>query len=162
MDFSNYLLEQKPLLIELRDMLLKDYKYVSILANDCVGKTIVVSTNEVRVSDSSWQERGFVVRVYNGSNYFEYSFNEINKTNIQDIYNKIVNELAIEDSVNKTIYTEISKYDLIEEEEIKENFSKVESLEEHSVQSIIGKLRKLIDEQSEECEYLINMKTFLE
>lgn len=37
--------------------------------------------------------RGFVARVYDGTSYCEYSFNEIDRESIPDIINKIEKEL---------------------------------------------------------------------
>jgi TldD protein len=50
---------------------------VSILASDCQGQEITVSEKQISVKDSSYNERGFVIRVYKDGLYSEYSFDEI-------------------------------------------------------------------------------------
>lgn len=72
---SDFLLKQKPKLKTLLHNLNKKYEYVSILGSDTIGTGYSVSRTNTSVSDSSFSERGFVVRVYNGINYSEYSFN---------------------------------------------------------------------------------------
>ena len=84
--FSTYLSQSKPLLQKLIQMLSAKYTYVSILACDSVGKFIEVSEKEQKIIDHPLQERGFVVRVYNGKYYSEYSFNHLETGNIKDIF----------------------------------------------------------------------------
>ena len=90
---SVYLNTIKPYLKQLIDMLYEDFQYVSILATDCKGKKYVVSQNSNSIEPNMLNERGFVVRVYNGKSYSEYSFNEINKENILELAHKIKSEI---------------------------------------------------------------------
>lgn len=99
--FSTYLSQSKPLLQKLIQMLSAKYTYVSILACDSVGKFIEVSEKEQKIIDHPLQERGFVVRVYNGKYYSEYSFNHLEAGNIKDIFNQIVEQLDVKDAIDK-------------------------------------------------------------
>ena len=63
---SEYLLKHKPILKQVVKRLSKDYPYVSILATDVTGTIYKTQMSETMVQDSSWCERGFVVRVHNG------------------------------------------------------------------------------------------------
>lgn len=75
---SNYLKEQKPLLKKLLEILLEQYPYVSLLAEDCTGKQYQVSKRGTYVmAHPKLSGRGVVVRVYDGQAYGEYSFNTI-------------------------------------------------------------------------------------
>jgi len=127
---SSFLQERKPILKELIGILAKDYKYVSILGTDSKGKTYNVQRTGVSLNDSSWSERGFVVRVHNGINYSEFSFNNIDKDNVnqvaEEIKMKINNQIkALETSVD------LNNYDLIKEEELIRSFyGEVEKLPE--------------------------------
>ncbi|WP_038467851.1 TldD/PmbA family protein [Candidatus Izimaplasma bacterium HR1] len=87
---SLFLKENKALLKELVTNLGKYYKYVSLLGIDTIGTNYSTSVRGSGVNDSNWKERGFVVRVFNGVNYSEYSFNslsdmEVVKTRIDEI-----------------------------------------------------------------------------
>ena len=107
---SKYLKEIKPLLVHLRDRLLEDYSYVSILATDSVGKHYSVSKDITSVGMISWMTgQGFVVKVYDGASYGEYSFNEISEDEIEKIVSKIKGELfpiseSLPDGVKKSVY----------------------------------------------------------
>lgn len=117
---SNFLLTQKPKLQTLLHNLNKKYAYVSILGSDTVGTSYSVSKTNSSVSDSSFSERGFVVRVYNGINYSEYSFNLIN--DVKEI------ELKIQEIVETDVKTLKGKdisfihFPKIEEEEMSDEF----------------------------------------
>ena len=107
---SKYLKEIKPLLVCLRDRLLEEYPYVSILATDSVGKRYSVSKDVTSVSMvSRLTGQGFVVKVYDGASYGEYSFNEISEDSIEKIVSKIKGELfsitqGLPDGVKKSVY----------------------------------------------------------
>ena len=57
------------------------------------GKAIKFPQTETSVNDSSLVERGFVARIHNGVNYFQYSFNEINEDMIETIVKDIKDNL---------------------------------------------------------------------
>ena len=87
---SNYLKEIKPVLVHLRDRLLEIYPYVSILATDSVSRQYSVSKTVTSANMIPLMSgRGFVVKVYDGSRYGEYSFNEITEDRIGEITEKI-------------------------------------------------------------------------
>lgn len=120
-NMSHYLLETKPELKKLLNSLSKYFEYVSILGTDVTGKDYSIKKTGVNIQDSFWNERGFVVKVFNGINYSEFSFNEIHKKNIELLADKIKNSILKQlDQINKT--KEINKYTLICEEEITNNF----------------------------------------
>ena len=68
---SKYLKDQKSTVKKLVEILSKDFKYVSVLGTDVKGRMYSVSKTGAGINDSSWNERGFVVRVHNGYNYSE-------------------------------------------------------------------------------------------
>lgn len=74
---SNYLSKEKDRLKTIVNELSKSFEYVSILGVDTKGKRYNVQRTGYDLGDSHWTERGFVLRVYNGTNYSEYSFNQI-------------------------------------------------------------------------------------
>ena len=76
-ELSIFLKDNKELLQELVNSLSKEYKYVSLLGIDTIGTGYNTSIRGSGVNDSNWKDRGFVVRVFNGVNYSEYSFNRL-------------------------------------------------------------------------------------
>lgn len=91
---SKYLKQVKPLLKKLQERLLSKYSYASVLAADSVGKQYSVSKSGIVIQESgSLSERGFVVKVYDGTGYGEYSFNEITEDSVEDVFETICEEL---------------------------------------------------------------------
>ncbi|WP_027633486.1 TldD/PmbA family protein [Clostridium hydrogeniformans] len=117
---SKFLSECKDSLKELIKILNEDFKYVSILGTDCQGKNYSVYKKGAYIGSGFNNERGFVVRVYNGVNYSEFSFNEISKENI----NSIAKEIRKKFNMMKSLDLRKKSYDLIEEEAIKETMTK--------------------------------------
>lgn len=160
--FSTYLSQSKPLLQKLIQMLSAKYTYVSILACDSVGKFIEVSKKEQKIIDHPLQERGFVVRVYNGKYYSEYSFNHLETGNIKDIFNQIVEQLDVKDAIDKSIYLKETNYPLIQEQAMKESFSKLNKDKKYTLQELIHFCKKMVDHTFEESEYVIHSSCRIE
>lgn len=114
---SEFLENNKPLIGKLVSMLSESYDYVSVLGTDTKGKNFRVSKTGIEVSDVMLVERGFVVRVHNGVNYSEYSFNEINEDKLNCIVEDIKAKL---NKVSKD--TSVNSYEVIHEDEIKNKF----------------------------------------
>ena len=94
-EFSKYLSKTIPSLEHLVEELKKDFKYVSVLGVDSTGKGYRVMANSTNISDNMFLERGFVLRVHNGINYAEYSFNEISEESIPAIIKKVKEVLVL-------------------------------------------------------------------
>jgi TldD protein len=92
---SPYLKQVKPLLKTLLNLLLEDYSYASILASDTKGMIYRVSNQGTLIQEHDiLSGRGFVVKVYDGKSYGEYSFNYITEESIPLIAAKIKNSLV--------------------------------------------------------------------
>lgn len=114
---SKFLADCKPLLKKLVKRLSDSYAYVSVLGTDTRGKSYQVSNTGIEVSDYMFAERGFVVRVYNGVNYSEYSFNEIREDLLDSILESIRRKL---NKVSEGIA--VNSYPVIQEEELQKSF----------------------------------------
>jgi len=91
---SQYIRANKPLFKELVDSLLKEYEYASVLVADSFGKAYSVSKSGIKVTESPMTtSRGFVVKVYDGGSFAEYSGNSISKEEIANIITIIRNDL---------------------------------------------------------------------
>lgn len=107
---SEYLQKVKPLLVTLRDRLLREYPYASILAQDSVAKNYSVSKTSTGVSmNATLSGRGFVVKVFDGKSYAEHSFNEICEDTIEALVAEIKTGLMplsdnLPDGVKKSCY----------------------------------------------------------
>lgn len=121
-EIGNYMQNIKPLMKKLLKELLKEFKYASILATDSCGKNYTVSKTSINIEEAFFNERGFVVRVYNGSNYSEYAFDKIDESNIKNIVESVRNTAHF---INNDIT--VRNYEMVIEEQM--NFSKNSEIE---------------------------------
>ncbi|MCL2608837.1 MAG: TldD/PmbA family protein [Treponema sp.] len=73
---SGFLAGKRDELKRLVERLGRDFAYASVLGTDVEGKTYEVSKFATGIGDSTWGERGFVVRVWDAGRYAEYAFGE--------------------------------------------------------------------------------------
>ena len=93
--YSEYLSSRHDLLKELVTRLGQRYSYASALGKHVTGKRVNVSTVSTAVSDTNESQCGFVVRVYDGGHYAEYSFSDITPATIDQLETDIVRELSL-------------------------------------------------------------------
>lgn len=157
---SQFLISSKPLLKLLVSELSKEYEYVSVLGTDTKGKTYDVRKAGIEVNDSFWNERGFVVRVFNGVGYSEVSFNNFTKHNIIEWIEEIKNRLKEQLEVIKRSSIAEIKYPLVQEEKIERSyFGEVETLpEEVSSENKIERMKNLMNVGLRSCEFLIDLR----
>lgn len=139
---SQYLNKVKPVLKNLLDKLLEEFKYASILATDCTGKGYTISKTATSIANNPFSERGCVVRVYNGKNYSEYAFNNIEEEKI----NEIVEEVK-KCSLAATEKADVMEYEIIEEEkaQFKKDYEVEKDPRELGDERIIDKLTQMKD-----------------
>ena len=87
---SLFIRRKKPLVRKLLDMLLAQYPYASILAEDAKSGNYNVSRKSMAAGEGErGTSRGFVAKVSDGKHYIEYSFNRISEENLDDICDRI-------------------------------------------------------------------------
>lgn len=124
---SQYIKKVKPLLKVLLNHLLEHYEYASILASDSKAMTYSVSKRGTAISEEDFMSgRGFVVKVYDGKSYGEYSFNEIAEETIPVIIDRIRNHLMPLKKFLPEGITEIEYSKLKDEETVLEESSEYE------------------------------------
>ncbi|MCR4960304.1 MAG: TldD/PmbA family protein [Lachnospiraceae bacterium] len=104
---SNYIKSNKPLFKKLVDELLKEYEYVTLLAQDGNGKNYAVSKSGITITSDSrvLVQRGFVVKVYSEGCFAEYSGNSISEEEIGKIVSRIKTDLVtLEKDADKSSY----------------------------------------------------------
>lgn len=117
---SEFLLDKKPVLKKLIADLAEEFKYVSVLGCDSKGKAYLVRKSGASVSDSFSTERGFVVRVFNGVGYSEYSFNSLSDT--EKIKERIRQTAKTDLELLKAEGVKVREYPVIEEEQTEKSF----------------------------------------
>lgn len=83
---SEYIKSHKELLRQLLKKLLEIYPYASILAVDAQAFDYRVTKTTTMMSENDLlSNRGFVIKVYDGQSYGEYSFNELDAAKLDEI-----------------------------------------------------------------------------
>ncbi len=152
---SEFLTRSKPYVRKLIELLSEDYQYVSVLGTDTRGKVYRVGKTGTEVIDAMLAERGFVVRIHNGVNYSEYSFNEIGEDKLQSIVSDIKEKLH---KVSKEI--DRNAYELIEEQELKKQFFSETEVDPESISSeeIIKELTLLKEQGCSLSDEVVNFR----
>lgn len=161
---STFLMAKKSLAKELIDQLYDIYDYASILGIDTVGKRYALKKTGIELNDSFWAERGYVVRVYNGVHYFEYSFNELTR----EVFPLILERIKTLSMTTKALMVnqeiEAMHYGLLEDEAINEAFlSEVEiQIDSMSHEEKLDKMRKVMEDTLLISDELIDARVFYE
>jgi len=141
-ELSKFLQEQRPILKTLVKDLDKEFKYVSLLGTDTIGSTYSVSRSGSSVGDSKWSERGFVIRVYNGINYSEYSFNTLD--DVEEIKRQVKAVAKTDLDTLKNTNIELMTFPIITESKLTQEFHSECEIDPFSISSE-DKLRKLTE-----------------
>ncbi len=149
----------KALCLQLIEALGKVYSYASVLATNVTGKQFAGDFTTTSVRDSKICENGFVVRVFNGVNYSEYSFNEFREDNFDEILKEIKDTAEEELAYLKKTDLPFIELPVIKEEEIKAEFKGEYRIDPDSisVEDKIAKIRSVIQECKLSSDELINM-----
>jgi len=140
---SKYLESQKSVLQNVVNILSEDYDYVSILGVDTKGKSYKVRKSSTSLEDSVWFERGYVLRVHNGKNYSEYSFNVIDE-DVNTFTNKLKQELDRNIKAMSDISNPQNEYPVVEEEALMDSFLSEIEIDPATV-SVKEKIAKLTE-----------------
>lgn len=161
---SSYLASQKANLVSLVEMLSKDFSYVSVLGVDTKGKSYGVQRSGVNINDSRSCERGFVIRIHNGTNYSEFSFNQLSKDNLKDIVNEIKNNLNHDFVKLKASSVKSTSYPVIKEDSINKDFyGEVKILpEEVNAEDKINRLTTIMNKALKSSEVLVDFRVSME
>ena len=147
MAITQFLKERMGACKNLLDKLLEKYAYASILGVDSKGFSIRTDRINTMIRDSD-NEQGFVIKVYDGKGYLEYSCSDINDNNYLDVYNDV---LAIKvDSNLKRVNAK-----MLEEEELTKVFERVDNYPV-SIDKITNALKEMKDETLKYSDKIIN------
>ncbi len=165
---SEYLREIKPLLLRLRDRLLEEYPYASILATDSQSKQYAVSKTVTSIGMvPRWSGRGFVVKVYDGSSYGEYSFNEISQDLIEEIVTTVREELIsmsndLPDGVQRSVYAMLEDDPLVFADSTEYQIDPQEYGDEKIIQelTLISETGRAYSEKILDCRAFVNYQKY--
>jgi len=133
--FSKYLNNKHDICKQLVDRLSSKFEYVSLLGKQIEGDNVRVTTFNTSINDTMEAQCGFVVKVYNGKAYSEYSFSDIDENSIDEIEKKVIETVK---ELDDDSLLEISGKAL-EDEPLVKDFSRPMLSEPYSVNEIIDK-----------------------
>lgn len=154
--YSKYLKKKKPIIKNLVATLSEKYDFVSVLGTDVKGKVYSVDKSSVAISTSSITESGFVLRVYYKGVYSEYSFNDIDDKNINNVIE------AIDRLVNENISVEKVNANIMKEEELTKKFRRKDNSKEYSPEEITKLLKEYSNYGLGLDERIINVRVGME
>lgn len=131
--FSKYLASKHDICKQLVDRLAQRYQYVSLLGKQIEGESVRVTTFNTSINDSMETQNGFVVKVYDGKCYNEYSFSDIDENSIDEIEQKVISTVK---NIESSDIAFISGKAL-EDEPLKENFVREMESKPYEVNEII-------------------------
>ena len=95
--FSKYLDSKHDICKQLVDRLGQKYEYVSLLGKQIEGTNVRVMSSNTSINDSMESQCGFVIKIYDGKAYSEYSFSDIDENNIDEIEKAVINTVKVLD-----------------------------------------------------------------
>jgi TldD protein len=156
---SAFLNSTKPMLKKLVSALKQHFSYVSILGTDTIGTSYQVQKNGSSINDSMWNERGFVVRVHNGVNYSEFSFNNLQEENFDLKLEEIISTLTKQEKVFKENMN-LNSYPVLKEDSIQQSFfGEAEILPQTvSAKEKINTMQQIMEEALKSCKELVDFR----
>ena len=106
MGFSKYLDSKRSEMKQLVAELKKNYQYVSVLGVDIKATDIGVDINTSNINPGSDVECGFVIKMSNGREFYEYSLDDISG-DIPALAKNIAESLALEESLKANTIDEV-------------------------------------------------------
>ena len=156
--YSAYLTGLLPDLRKLKDLLRKEFDYVSILSTDTSGLTVAISRHSKNVSNTTMTtERGNVVRAYKDGLYSEYAFDRF-EGSVEEKAQEIIKELNSQFSILKETGTKIYETPKLSEEPVEVFVDKeTGSLpEDCDVKDLVKLLTEIHEEGLKESELVID------
>jgi TldD protein len=154
--FSKYLKAKKPIIKKLIDILKNKYSYVSVLATDISGVNIVVDKSSTNVVPSGITESGFVVKVFNGEVYSEYSTNEIEDKNL-DLIVEEIDKLVNQPKSIQNVDVKVLKEEALTKTFVRKNIGKL-----YSTEDIIETLRGYVEGTLATSPLIVNARASIE
>jgi TldD protein len=154
--FSSYLRRKKPVLKQLISLLGNKFAYVSILGTDVSGESVVVDKDSTVVQPSGLTESGFVIKVFNGYVYSEYSINDIEEKDLETL----VTEITRLSRSPRTI--ENVKVGVMADEPLEKKFNRKIKGEVYSVDYLIHSFKDMVNRTLGSSPLLVNARVSLE
>ena len=151
MGFSKYLDSKRSEMKQLVAELKKNYQYVSVLGVDIKATDISVDSNTSNIDPGSDMECGFVIKMSNGREFYEYSLDDISG-DIPALAKEIVSSLALEDSLKANTIDEV----ILTDEPLVKSFVREGDFENYTDKELLDFCKETCKTLAGKSEHILN------
>ena len=141
MAYSSFLASKKDVCRKLVDKLLEKYEYVSLLGKHSAGKSVSVTSRVTSISDGMGGQCGFVLKIFNGSSYSEYSFSEIDESKLDKLVEDVISKVTL----SSNLLERRVSVKAMEDEPLVKDFIRPLEGETYSLEEIVNRLTAMKD-----------------
>ena len=151
MGFSKYLDSKRGEMKQLVAELKKTYQYVSVLGVDIKATDISVDSNTSNIDPGSDMECGFVIKMSNGREFYEYSLDDISG-DIPALAKEMVSSLALEDSLKANTIDEV----ILTDEPLVKSFVREGDFENYTDKELLDFCKETCKTLAGKSEHILN------
>ena len=151
MSFSKYLDSKRGEIKQLVAELKKSFQYVSVLGVDIKATDISVDSNTSNIDPGSDMECGFVIKMSNGREFYEYSLDDISG-DIPALAKEIASSLVLEDSLKTNIIDEV----LLTDEPLVKSFIREGDFEKYTDKELLDFCKDTCKTLASKSEHILN------
>ncbi|MFA5006664.1 MAG: TldD/PmbA family protein [Candidatus Izemoplasmatales bacterium] len=154
--FSKYLKSKQPAIRELVRLLGEKYAYASVLGTDVEGLTVAVDRSTTNVVPSPLTECGFVVKVFDGRGYVEYSTNVLDPKHLAAVVDAVDRLVAAKGTVPPVAVGALV------ETPLRKRFTRKNVGRDFTAEEIIATLKAYVDETIKSDPLVANARASVE
>ena len=151
MGFSKYLDSKRAEIKQLVAELKKNYQYVSVLGVDIKATDIQVDSNTSNIDPGSDMECGFVIKMSNGREFYEYSLDDISG-DIPALAKNITESLKLEDSLKANTIDEV----ILTDEPLVKSFVREGDFEKYTDKELLEFCKETCKTLAGKSEHILN------
>lgn len=151
MSFSKYLDSKRGEIKQLVAELKKSFQYVSVLGVDIKATDISVDSNTSNIDPGSDMECGFVIKMSNGREFYEYSLDDISG-DIPALAKEIASSLALEDSLKANTIDEV----ILTDEPLVKSFVREGDFEKYTDKELLDFCKDTCKTLASKSEHILN------
>jgi len=151
MGFSKYLDSKRAEIKQLVAELKKKYQYVSVLGVDIKATDIQVDSNTSNIDPGSDMECGFVIKMSNGREFYEYSLDDFSG-DIPALAKEIVSSLELEDSLKASTIDEV----ILNDEPLVKSFVREGDFEKYTDKELLEFCKETCKTLAGKSEHILN------
>ncbi len=156
MGFSKYLDSKRSEIKQLVTELRKNFNYVSVLGVDTKATDFSVDKSTSNINPGSDVECGFVIKMSNGHEFYEYSLDDISG-NMEVLAQEIVSSLTLSDALKKNTIDAVE----LSDEPLVKSFMREGDLEDYTEKELLSFCKDTCKQLSEKSEHILNATVYL-